>query len=1852
MAYIPVDQRQKTTGSGSTSKSYVPVSERVNTQVPAGPTPDLRINVSTKIKTSTPTVIRPSTEPLAKRYEVGGVDVTDRVPVKPSAPDIARQNAVISQAPQDESLLGKFMRSPAPEPLKTVFRSIHDSFYGKGQEVDVTGQSTEDRGLLGFGMPAISKSDNQKVTEVINRLRKEDPTISEQRASEIAISYIKPGIKNTGNMLDRENVRVQQEEKLATLNLNERERAVLRKTGILNTLNTGLDALNFTGIGSTVEKSAAKIIARTTEEVLIKKTLQEEIPKLSDDAASSFAKILRNVNKEEDVQQVLNKINYGLNKAGAKGVLEPEVSELASGRSYIPVKERRAVKNEPIFEGFTDLSTNVLSKLEGRSTVSKQFISDLTSGPELKQVERELIRSVLESYPENKPIPVKEFADKVKAELLPLERSTTNDIENTGEGDTTQYESITLPDEVRGPVANYSEHVYESPVKTSAGGVHFDQEINPGYFGHTRVEDMAPEGFKNPTLGKGKGLADMEEAMQKARDEGTTRRIIEVQSDLYQKGGLETEAARRDYYTPGELVEYKGKQYEVVTSLDGRKMLRLKGLETPVMTSDTKRLRDDVQKELAPLKQYSNPTAHFRMVREEIKQAAIDGKTKLQFPTGETAMKIEGLGDNSHWYDSAAVEKIKREGPREGMGGLQTLNRDAKLDPMTMKVGQEVTEGTSGIKWVITDVLGDGKFKAVPKKTAEMNGVLKGASQQISEWANRNNLSETFDISGKVDSNNPIYKFYEKDLGKYLTSKYGAKIITDSQGVKWFELDVKPGVANKPVMAFKKGKGSIDVPTEQAKKIIRRYFSQGEMQVLFRKELGGKYMGMIEISQAFSKIKLLEKGGLVSEHTTYHELFHGLFNLRFTKSERLAAVAKIENSPALRTYIQAKYSHYPKNERIEEYLADDFANYAAGPKAYKGVLRNIWEKLMDYVRGLIRKFLKLGEVYDQAEAMKIKEANGGGLSRADQTVQPGSGLGRQTPKYPSGNARPLGNPQSVNKTAIQSAGASVSRSGSEEVGSLIKYKINPDKRQTGVGDLRNAGPDNIEKIKVALAEEKVILEGQKQLLAINPAKDLAKYENKRTGELPEVIGEGTGFGKSGDDIVTQLGFSDSEEARESYQEYKRIKKNYQERLALYKENKKKYDRLIASAESADKFLNTQEILPSTVNGEELSDLNPSSANQTSNEKFGATDKALPTKVQPSPVKLSQRGGLGEVVSYPSGKTGVLRNQSLNPRVLTGESGPEHPTLGSGEPTGIEKQAELQSLLQSLEGQRESRLESKYFADTSSLIDMVQEMQTPVKKKVNILDYIRTPDRVLKKIGLGAEAQLLRRQYDKYLEELPKNIEKITTWSKRVPGKDASKRIFQNLDGQPVALYGEEASVAEEIKTWLKEWADRLELPKSNRISNYITHIFEKNFIQKEFPEELAKIIIDKIPGSVYDPFLQKRLGKMGYIEDAWRALDAYVKRATRKYHMDPALANLEDAASSLEESQWDYVKSLADRINLRPTKWDVRFDNFFKSVPLLGYKLGQRPTALISRVMRQMVYRGTLGLNITSALKNLSQGANTYAKLGEKYTAIGYVKLFSNLYNKELEEVGVLRQGFIQDRALNATLKFWEKTDKGLFFMFEMAERINRAAAYYGAKSKALNMGMDELKAIEYAKKIVRDTQFQFGSVDTPLALQSDVAKVIGQFQSYTTKQTEFLLEMVANKEYAGITRYVLMGLAFVFLVGESLGMEPEDLIPSFRFGMPPGVKAIKDVYDTATFAKDQYGKVPTFKQRGKQFANDAMLLVPGSVQAKKILKGNILGSKKEGKKNPLGPKMPEFPKLPPLPKFPKPPKLPEFPEF
>ena len=533
-------------------------------------------------------------------------------------------------------------------------------------------------------------------------------------------------------------------------------------------------------------------------------------------------------------------------------------------------------------------------------------------------------------------------------------------------------------------------------------------------------------------------------------------------------------------------------------------------------------------------------------------------------------------------------------------------------------------------------------------------------------------------------------------------------------------------------------------------------------------------------------------------------------------------------------------------------------------------------------------------------------------------------------------------------------------------------------------------------------------------------------------------------------------------------------------------------------------------------------------------------------------------------------------------------------------------------LEALANQELQKLDVLDRAGVPSLKDIVSKTPTDVKTKVNIIDYMRTPDRILEKIGFGNESKMLRQGYEKYIKELPKNIDKVTAWSKEVP--EAGKTIFQYLDGENVALTDTERKVAGEIKGWLAEWAKRLNLPEDKTITNYITHIFDKELVAKEFDENLAKIITDKIPGSVYDPFLETRLGARGYKQNVWEALDAYVKRATRKVNMDEALKAIQSKAGSslerakIEASQFKYLQRYTSHINLRPTELDNILDNTIKS--FVGYKYGQRPITYLTSLLRRMTYRGMLGLNPGSALRNISQGINTYAVLGEKYTTIGYVKLFSKGAMQELADEGIMSPGFIQDRLLSSSKKAMEKIDKGLFAFFDGAEKVNRGSAYFGAKSKALAEGETPQEAIDYAKYIVRKTQFSFGSIDTPVGLQSDIIKTLFQFQNYTLKQIEFLVEMSKDKNFVGLLRYGVAGLIFTATIGKAFGMNISNLIPSFRFGTPPSLKLPTEITKAVLNVPDKYGQPVDLKQKISNVLDSAVGLIPTGTQIKKSLQG------------------------------------------
>jgi len=490
------------------------------------------------------------------------------------------------------------------------------------------------------------------------------------------------------------------------------------------------------------------------------------------------------------------------------------------------------------YTGEKELTTKVLNQLRGKTKVSKQFISDLTNQPQLKQSERDTIRKVLDEFGDD--IPVKEFANKVKTQLLPIE-PTSNVLGRSAAkaGKLDKYEYINLPSDKRGKVMNYFETIHESPIPTSGADAHYSKRYFPNYFAHTRKEDI----WRSL---KGKG--------GKTVNTPDTRRILELQSDLFQKGNLTRENPAIARITQGEKVLYKGKPYKIelydyggdqfgMYSLKkgkegARKVVKASKIlkENPALKKKIEAGREMVEK----LNPYRN-TWHERVIREEIKQASKDKMKKLRFPTGKTAMEVEGLSSDNFTAWSWMDKKRK----------VHDVAKNLKL----LKRGVTLENRASGEEWIVTDIGQRGSFKAInraramevlfesdddfaeyiynnyPKLGSEeyieeyitdfRPGMLPFKTRTATEPGNMprefedklldivdavSENAENFNVFPETDTSNPIYKFYEKSVQKYLKRiAPDMKQITDPQGVTWFEINVPKEAATAPVEAFAGG---------------------------------------------------------------------------------------------------------------------------------------------------------------------------------------------------------------------------------------------------------------------------------------------------------------------------------------------------------------------------------------------------------------------------------------------------------------------------------------------------------------------------------------------------------------------------------------------------------------------------------------------------------------------------------------------------------------------------------------------------------------------------------------------------------------------------------------------------------------------------------------------------------------------------------------------------------------------------------------------------------------------------------------------------------------------------------------
>ncbi len=506
------------------------------------------------------------------------------------------------------------------------------------------------------------------------------------------------------------------------------------------------------------------------------------------------------------------------------------------------------------------------------------------------------------------------------------------------------------------------------------------------------------------------------------------------------------------------------------------------------------------------------------------------------------------------------------------------------------------------------------------------------------------------------------------------------------------------------------------------------------------------------------------------------------------------------------------------------------------------------------------------------------------------------------------------------------------------------------------------------------------------------------------------------------------------------------------------------------------------------------------------------------------------------------------------------------------------------------------------------------------------DY-RTPEYVLERLGLKEKVYTpLKTGQEKVAKKLLEETVKMNRWYKKAgKTKKIRDKIGRALDGQinPSDLSKNELEVYKEVKPSYVEWADLLGLPKEKRIANYLTRLFKPDFEEgkRVFPDELARILDYVTPNKEFNPFLEKRTGAKGYKLDYLEAYEAYVYRGARKLYLDKALGEAAKLVDYLPLQASRYVDKFLKNFKNRPSDFEKWLDqNFIQGLsPKVKNSLGNRPAKRLTNLITGQIYRGTLGFNLGSALKNLTQFVNTYAELGEKYTAIGYTQLITKGIDELKKEV-VLSDMVVSEHKNTSFRKGLKKMDSALFWFFETAEKINRGSAYYGAKQKFLDeaalikpgdtilgikIAKNEIispelineKAIEYAKAMVRKTQFAYGKLDTPLSLQSPAGKLAFTLATYPLKQFEFIGGYAKRREWRKLFRYIASSFAIVALVGDYLGIDYKDV---FAKNIMPTLGIVPQTFKKITSGKEW--------EREKAIKNIAkILLIPGYGGLKKL---------------------------------------------
>ncbi len=432
---------------------------------------------------------------------------------------------------------------------------------------------------------------------------------------------------------------------------------------------------------------------------------------------------------------------------------------------------------------------------------------------------------------------------------------------------------------------------------------------------------------------------------------------------------------------------------------------------------------------------------------------------------------------------------------------------------------------------------------------------------------------------------------------------------------------------------------------------------------------------------------------------------------------------------------------------------------------------------------------------------------------------------------------------------------------------------------------------------------------------------------------------------------------------------------------------------------------------------------------------------------------------------------------------------------------------------------------------------------PVIQDIGAKERIRPARKVFEKMGLYEEYKGIQRAEVELGEAREVYRKKLAEMSKLVD-KNRRSLVFRELEnpGSQVGLTFNEKRVVGFFRDSFNKWADKLNLPQEKRVKNYVTHIFEADITEQlkakhPLDNAMAKALEYRTPKTIFNPFLQKRLGAtVGLVEDPFAAGSAYESRQLKVLYYEPFLQKLASIANDVNTPRTvrDYLKDYSRRMTGEPAKIDIEINKSLQEFAEIVRKLpgGEglanalsrgNPAGMASYNFTSMLYTLWLGFKATSAIRNLSQHTLIISEVGPAHFANGIKLRFTKEGKAALDESLAWRSrrgAFVPGIDDSFASRWTDRFRETALAMFRGADAQNVKDAFLAGYSEAKNLlpDADRQVWIDRGDEVAADTQYLYTKMNSMSLSQNAIGRVFSVLTTWSVNWLELMNKWVSRR--------------------------------------------------------------------------------------------------------------------------------------